>query len=142
MFLPGTWGQIGENVGLIFSYVSEPRLTPPAWALTVELFYYAAIGLGLSRSRKLTACWFTASLIFTVAINVARVDFDVKYFSISAASLPFSTGAMIYHFRRELGKKWPLLDDRRAPLALFALCVGEVAVAYGRHAYFKLGILR
>ena len=91
-----------RNLFLYFPGRESPRLTPPSWALTVEIFYYIGIGLGLSRSRKLTLVWFAASVIYTLYANIAGLGWDSRYFSIIAASLPFSTGAVIFHYRTEL----------------------------------------
>jgi peptidoglycan/LPS O-acetylase OafA/YrhL len=139
MFLPEKWQGVVENAALLFRYVSEPRLVPPAWALTVELFYYLCLGLGLSRTKKLTVGWFAVSAIYTIVINILKVDFDVKYFLIPAASLPFSTGALIYHFRAEILARCPLFNDRRAPLVLFAVWILDLTLALKKNAYFGWG---
>ena len=100
--MPENLGAVFRNLFLFFPNLEGSRLTPPAWALTVEIFFYISIGLGISRSRRFTGYWFFASIIYTVYANVAGVGWNYRYFSILAASLPFSTGAMIYHYREEL----------------------------------------
>lgn len=102
MYLPTTWGEITKNVLILFPYQEAPRLTPPAWALTVELVYYVAIGLGLSRTRVLTVVWFAVSVGYHVAATALDMSWNWRYFYIPAASLPFATGAMLYHFRPQL----------------------------------------
>lgn len=102
MQIPGDLKSIIKNVLLIFPSLGGERLTPPAWALTVELFYYACIGLGLSKSKFITIFWFSASIVYTVTVNLKGMPWDYKYFIIPAASLPFSTGALIFHYRDKL----------------------------------------
>jgi len=119
--------------------MSEPRLVPPVWAITIELFFYFGIGLGLSRTKWTTVVWFALSAIYTILINIFHLDFDVKYFLIPAASLPFSTGAMIYHFRGSLLQRIPFLARAGSPLALFGLLALDVALALKMNAYFTWG---
>lgn len=102
MYLPTTLGEIVKNALILFPYRDSPRLTPPAWALTVELVYYVAIGLGLSRTRVLTVAWFALSVGYHIAVVWLDMGWNWRYFNISAASLPFATGAMLYHFRPQL----------------------------------------
>jgi peptidoglycan/LPS O-acetylase OafA/YrhL len=99
IFLPESAGDILKNLFLFFPVRDVPRLTPPAWALTVELFFYICIGLGLSKSRWLVQVWCIASVIYHVYALAAGLDFSYRYYTIAAASLPFSAGAMIYHYR-------------------------------------------
>jgi peptidoglycan/LPS O-acetylase OafA/YrhL len=102
IFLPETIGDVLKNLFLFFPVRDVPRLTPPAWALTVELFFYICIGLGLSRTRLLVQVWFAVSVIYHVYALATGLDFGHRYYTIAAASLPFSAGAMIYHYRDNL----------------------------------------
>jgi peptidoglycan/LPS O-acetylase OafA/YrhL len=102
MFLPERKLQWLKNIFLVFSYTDSPRLTPPAWALTVELFFYICIGLGLSKTRRITHYWFGLSVFYHIFIGVAGFDAAYRYFIIPAASLPFSTGALIFHYKEEI----------------------------------------
>lgn len=76
-------------------------LVPPAWTLDIELVFYIAIGLGLSRSRLTVSIWFLASLIYTVFLLLLGADFPTRYASYTASSLPFSIGAMVYMYRKQ-----------------------------------------
>ena len=123
IYLPDSVGEIVRNLALLFPYREEPRLTPPAWALTVELFYYALIGLGLSRWRWAVVAWFVASLAFHAAVVYLELGYEYQYFSVLGASLPFSTGAMIYHYRLFLQSRLQRIRGRAAemlPYAVFA----------------------
>ncbi len=53
MFFPSTIYHWLRNFLLYFSFDSTPRLGPATWALTVELFYYFLICIGISRTKKL-----------------------------------------------------------------------------------------
>jgi peptidoglycan/LPS O-acetylase OafA/YrhL len=139
IYLPDTWQSVLQNFFLVFGYMSQPRLVPPAWALSVELIFYLGIGLGLSRTKSTTVVWFALSVIYTLLINILHASFDVKYYGIPAASLPFSTGALIYHFRESILQRLPVLAGAGSPLALFGLLVLEVALALKLHAYLTWG---
>jgi peptidoglycan/LPS O-acetylase OafA/YrhL len=97
--LPQTPGSLLRNLLLFFPFMESPRLTPPAWALTVELCFYTLIGLGLSRTRRSVWIWFALSAAYHGVALYFDWDF---YFSVFAASLPFATGALIFHYRSEL----------------------------------------
>jgi peptidoglycan/LPS O-acetylase OafA/YrhL len=101
-FLPETAVSWAQNLLLYFPLRWSPRLSPAAWSLTVEIFFYCCIGLGLSRWRGLTLAWFTASVVYHVAITMLHLGWTHRYFTLPAASLPFATGALVYHFRERL----------------------------------------
>lgn len=102
LYYPDGLVSILRNIFLIISAQTQPVLTPPSWALTVEIFFYITIGLGLSKSRSITLVWFFVSIGYTVAVNGLGLDWSYKYYIIPAASLPFSSGALIYHYRDRL----------------------------------------
>lgn len=133
MYLPETAGEIIKNILIIFPDGNGPRLTPPAWALTVELFYYICIGLGLSRNKLLVIIWFILSVIYHIVISSMGLDWGYRYSMISAASLPFSTGALIYFYKDELCRmvKYQYLPHFLVLLLLLNWVVG-----------FKLNTLR
>src|SRR6266496_1806977 len=86
LFLPSNGRAILQNLFIIFGRNSVPRLSPPAWALTVELFFYACIGLGLSKTKTRTWAWFIASVLYTIIVNALALPWQFKYFVIPAAS--------------------------------------------------------
>jgi peptidoglycan/LPS O-acetylase OafA/YrhL len=91
-------------VGLIPFEVNP--LVPPAWTLRVELFYYVAIALVLGRGRKIALVWACASIAYHVYVGWVNenplIAWTERYFTIGAASLPFSLGAVVYHFRQSV----------------------------------------
>lgn len=96
-------------------------LVPPAWTLRVEIFYYVAIALVLGRGRGIALAWFCAGVAYHVFVCLYVVDenplipWGARYFTIGAASLPFSLGAIVYHFRE------PIVAIIRRPIPVGAL---------------------
>lgn len=105
IYIPTTAYEYVRNIFIFFPVVESPRLTPPAWALTVELCFYILIGLGISRNERWVTTWLIVSVAYHLAANFLNKDWDSIYFSIPAASLPFATGAFIFHFKDRL---WPV----------------------------------
>lgn len=99
IYLPQNALDALRNLFIFFPQLESPRLTPPAWALTVELFFYLLIGLGISKSKTITVIWFLLSVCYHLFAALNNYGWNDIYFTVWAASLPFSTGAMIYHFR-------------------------------------------
>jgi len=114
MYIPSTFTEWAQNLSLIylnwFPDRVSPRLSPPTWALTVELFFYALIALGLSKTRFTTFFWLVASCSYMVSAHIFDQVFAYRYYSILAGSFPFALGATLYHFRKEIGR----LSDRFA----------------------------
>ncbi|MAE93274.1 MAG: hypothetical protein CL910_01300 [Deltaproteobacteria bacterium] len=100
-----------------------PRLVPPAWSLHVELVFYVLMGLGLSRWRSGALLWLGASVAYTGYLLQTGADWQARYFSVFAASLPFSMGAVLCHFRAHLAA-WA--DARLAIAAVVAFLVNTL----------------
>ncbi len=96
IFFPHDLEGILRNIFIIFSINTEPRLTPPSWALTVELFYYLLIAFGCSKTRNITIAWFLLSVFYTIYLIYNKSSFSYRYFTILSASLPFSLGAILF----------------------------------------------
>jgi peptidoglycan/LPS O-acetylase OafA/YrhL len=123
-----TWA---KNIFLIVSFSAPGIIISVAWALTVELFFYACIGLGLSRNRQLSVIWIAGSVAYTLWLLGSGAGFDARYHTIGAASLPFSTGALIYHYREQLVTTLrPLSQGEYAPPLMFALILINWAIAW------------
>ena len=90
-----------QNLSLVFldwmPNTVQPRLSPATWALTTELFYYALICAGISRSMRATLVWLVVSIAYHLFANMQDGDKSLTYFHILAGSLPFALGALIYH---------------------------------------------
>ena len=102
IYLPASPTEWLQNLSLVYTntipmYVS-PRLAPPTWALTVELLFYMLIALGLSRGKKLTCLWFFVSILYIIYVYISGLDPSYRYLHVLSGSLPFSIGAMAYHY--------------------------------------------
>ncbi len=127
LFLPDSISSFFQNFLILFGRYSTPRLLSPTWALSVELLFYVLIGLGVSRSKTVTCCWFGISVVYAVAVNLLPMGFmdryNLMYAFFPAASLPFSTGAMIYYFREGIVKRLAFLRNAYMPAILFMLVI-------------------
>lgn len=144
IYAPSDLEGVLRNLLLVSTQETRPRLTPPSWALTVELVFYACIGLGLSRARAVTLVWLAVSVLYTIVAAALDLGHFHSYQSPAAASLPFATGACIYHFRGELKRVFQrLVEARAAPAALFALILVNYGLGYllggqrGLHFYLN-----
>jgi peptidoglycan/LPS O-acetylase OafA/YrhL len=69
-------------------------------------------------------------LCYTLFLVLNGASFDTRYHTIGAASLPFSTGAVIYHWRDKLRHQLGLLANHDfSPAMLFVLLIINWAVA-------------
>ena len=93
-----------QNATLIFYNLDTPRLSPPAWALTTELFYYLVISLGFSATRLRTWGLFAAGAAYMAWGIATGRDFYALYFSIWSGALPFGAGALLWHYREDLSR--------------------------------------
>lgn len=103
MYLPNTLGGVLENFTMVyfnaFPIKVEPRLSPPTWALTIEICYYLLICLGISRNSRFTLIWLMLGVIYTVYTLYKGYDGGYRYAAILGGALPFSLGAALYHYK-------------------------------------------
>ncbi len=104
LYLPATPADLVTNITMIFPvlfpYELEPRLSPPTWALTLELFFYFCIALGISKNINRTIIWVISSITYYISSYLLDLGEGHRYGSIFAASLPFSLGALLF-FKKE-----------------------------------------
>lgn len=104
--LPSDIKEIFFNITMIYPswipWETKPRLSPPTWALTVEIFFYICIGLGISKTKKITFIWLIFSIFYFLFSYHIGLSEGYRYAPIIAGSLPFSLGAISYHFKPEL----------------------------------------
>ncbi|MBU6257221.1 MAG: acyltransferase, partial [Burkholderiales bacterium] len=109
MQIPHRISSIVFNLTMIFParfpYTVDPRLSPPTWALTVEIFFYICIGLGLSRTRNRTFGWLGASLVYLAWSYIDGQGESYRYANIPAASLPFALGALLYFVKGDVQRR-------------------------------------
>lgn len=96
--VPDLFGSWLANLSLVGLGAHTPsRLVPPAWALAVELAFYAVIAAGLGRSRLTAGAWVLASLMLTFWWIATDTPYSTRYLSVLAGSLPFSLGCLLFH---------------------------------------------
>ena len=134
LVIPSDLVSILRNIFLIFPNLEEPRLTPPAWALTVELFFYVCIGLGLSRTKLLAWAWLGVALAYHVYVTVAGWGLSNIYFPIPAAALPFALGALIFLYRDRLLSAYPSFNREWTPHVILLLVLVNWALGLGQYS--------
>ncbi|MFT2090403.1 acyltransferase family protein [Paraglaciecola sp. 2405UD69-4] len=106
MQLPTNLSEWLANIGMMFIQFNpveySPRLSPPTWALTIELFFYILIGLGVSKNKGMTWFWFIASALYVLTNNIFSGKLGTGYGNILDASLPFSIGALLFFYHQTL----------------------------------------
>lgn len=106
--IPRTARAIFENATMLFvnhtPLLEVPRLSPPTWALTTEIFYYVVICIGASRTRLVTWLWLAASVAYLAAAWLIYGTAVYFYDPIPAGSFPFAIGALTYHYRDEVAR--------------------------------------
>lgn len=104
---PSGWYEIVSNISILGLFPNSidggteqmARLVPAAWALHVELIFYILIGLFLGKHRFLVVAWLILSVLYTIVAIKYKLP---RYAPFYAASLPFSLGAFLYHYRGTL----------------------------------------
>ena len=86
---------IGLAPGIVKFHISGQRLVSVAWSLHVELCFYFLMGLVLARREWIILLWFFVSFVYTIVMIIKGYPWQDRYFTLLAASLPFSIGACI-----------------------------------------------
>lgn len=113
---PGEWVQ---TLTMIYATPTPieavPRLSPPTWALSVELFNYLLISLGISATRNRTLLWLAAAALFQIwALTLSGNPWLWSYGSLFGGCLPFALGALVYH-ERARADAWVTAALRHVP---------------------------
>lgn len=100
IFIPTSLEEILRNILMAFPSWHpnslNPRLVPPTWALTVEIFFYILICFGLSKTFKRVKIWLLLSVCYVIGSYIVGLSWQDRYYPVAAASLPFSIGSAIY----------------------------------------------
>jgi peptidoglycan/LPS O-acetylase OafA/YrhL len=99
----------------------NPRLSPPTWALTVEILFYVLIAIGLSKTQNRTLIWLALSVIYIIATHWFDLGKSYRYSAVLAGSLPFALGAMLYHYRGMLTVRLNFLKTTKGFVMLLLL---------------------
>lgn len=124
MQMPGSGYDFFRNITLFDLPHATALVIPPAWTLTVEVFFYLAMALLLSRHRAIVICWFAVSLAITIWLLASGATFGERYSPLHAASMFFSTGALVY-FHQDLFARLAF-SRRTAWAALTLFCVAPL----------------
>ncbi len=141
LYLPSGLNEVVANLTMvypkIFANEYTPILVPTTWAITVELFFYACICLGLSKTPKRVIVWLLVSIAYVLYCLYLDLGWRYRYFPILAGSLPFSLGAGIYFLVK---KDLPRLDDfiLKPTMLLLGLVLNMLAVILYPY-YFEMG---
>jgi peptidoglycan/LPS O-acetylase OafA/YrhL len=138
MIIPDSVGEVLTNFTMVFPSFHpgeySPRLAPPAWAITIELFFYVLIGLGISRNKSITWVWFISSILYIIITKFSKGSFLIGYGNILTASLPFSIGAMVFYYQQ---KVFSIMDKKGYLIyLLFALFICNVIIIPAGEAIF------
>ena len=130
-YLPENARQWFQNIALLLKQSSEPQLIQPAWTLTIELFFYACIGLGLSCNRRITLIWLAGSALYTLYLLASGAPDYTRFFTLGGASMPFALGATLYHWRDDINERFPMLNESLIlPVVLFAIYLANITFSH------------
>jgi peptidoglycan/LPS O-acetylase OafA/YrhL len=128
---------------------SSTIVIPPAWSLYVEVFFYLVIAF-IGRAPGMVVLWFLASLLYIVWMVANGYSFADRYTPLGAASLFFSTGAIIYFLAKE-GRYYffdlfsaPIIYGLLALFVVFPFAIGDLGGGrpwlgyYGASAMFAI----
>lgn len=91
-------------VGVDSSQLTERRLAPPAWSLSIELLCYMLLAVYFAKSRARLLFMFAAGAGISGAqiisdINRSDFGFQNHYTVLQAGLLPFAVGGLAYFYR-------------------------------------------
>lgn len=136
MYVPRAPHEVLFNAAMFFPSLFPnrvwPRLSPPTWALTIEITYYIAIGLGVSKTKSRSLIWLAASALYVLATIALHLPHRYRYGAIPAGSLPFAVGACLYFYKEPAHR---LLDRLRLGLPIVASACVLVLVAFTLAGY-------
>ncbi len=131
--IPQTGYEWLQNITL-FDFINAPlRVVPPAWSLSVEWVFYIFIAVVISHRKKLAVIWWLLSISYTIFLVIVGASFGDRYTPPVAASLFFSTGAVIYHWRKSLytssqGRGWLTWLLQLALFCIFPLVIEGIGL--------------
>ncbi|ADW16724.1 acyltransferase 3 [Desulfobulbus propionicus DSM 2032] len=131
MFMPSSTKEALFNFLILFHPTIEgsmnPRLVPPTWALTIEIFFYILICIGISKNIYRIYTWIFVSIIYVFYSFIVGWPWQTRYFTIAAASLPFSIGSAIYFISKNTFFTQIYYSIKIQPIFLFLLMLLNVS---------------
>jgi peptidoglycan/LPS O-acetylase OafA/YrhL len=118
----GSW-QWWQNLLLVDLSTSPSVVSPPAWTLSVELFFYIAMPLALSRSKTMSLVWLLVSIAYTIYLLGVGATFSERYTPAVAASVFFAAGACLFHYKPTFALPVSVASVAAALFVIFPLLV-------------------
>ena len=108
IYFPDTYSTLIQNLTMVYLDLFPgrvtPRVSPPTWALTVELFFYFLIALGISKNKGVTIFWVSISLFYMIGTHLLNLGYSLRYSFLFAGSFPFSLGALLFHYKASVSQ--------------------------------------
>lgn len=120
---------------------SSSRIVPPVWALANELIYYILICLILGRKSYIAIAWLLVSVVWVLYSIYVGDSFHNRYFSVVAASLPFSIGAVFYHYKKYLVRVFENVSWYSLILFTLYVLVSPISVLFLNKSDFLYGLI-
>ena len=137
MQFPATGYDVFRNVTL-WDLPSAPEIVvPPAWTLTIEVFFYVAMVALLSRHRYIAVAWFVASLGVQAWLVIGGAPFGQRYGPTYAASIFFSVGALMHFYPRAFARL--AVGPTVAWVGIAVFCVAPLLVHYAGLPFGMIG---
>lgn len=144
MQLPATAYDFFRNVTL-WDLPSAPQIVvPPAWTLTVEVFFYIAMVVLLSRHRYFALTWCVVSISIHVWLISNGASFAHRYGPVYAASIFFSVGALMHFYPRAFERMavgWHLAWPGVAVFCVAPLLVKFAGLPFGMIGFYGPAVL-
>ena len=97
MTIPQSAGEWFSNITLMYPWDSHLQISQ-AWSIKVELVFYGLMPFIATRLWTVVP-WFAASLAIVVYMEMSGDLFPARYTTVTGASIAFSLGALIYHYK-------------------------------------------
>jgi len=132
IYFPSDWRGWLANLSMVYPHffpgTEAPRLSPATWALTIELFFYVCISMGLSRSRFLSLFFFAASATYILITFLFDLGAVWRFGAIASGALPFSLGALLYHYKAFILNKLKRFQSPWTIAVIFGIYVANPAM--------------
>lgn len=123
--LPASPWVLLRQAGYAVTFWDDVKVVHVAWAVTSELVFYVAIGLGLTSTRRRAELFLAASIAFAAGCySSGMANVFTLYFHPIGAAVPFALGAMLAHMRHHFTRPAPLIGLGTAGT------IGAVAVVH------------
>lgn len=124
ILMPTESGRLAELL-VLDGFKSFATLVPPAWALSIEIFYYLLISLWFGKTLPRSLLLLAGGAAYVGAVHLlADGDFWLRYFFVPGACVPFAAGCVVFHVMRRVDTV-PAAGRRlvvAAYVGFFALC--------------------